>query len=183
MNLGDAKRFVSLLSLSDCIPLSRKAMYWEWSDNAQNIIGRSTMSRNKFDSMMQNFHLENNDRFDVTKKFAKMRELIALINEACANNYLPEQTVSMDESMISYFERPGAKETIYNKPIKFECKIWVAATCQGHCIQFNPYLGVGTVLDPDLGLGGSFNTLCRLLHCYCRVSIKFLVLSQLKFYS
>ena len=71
MNLGDAKHFVLLLLLSDCIPLSRKAMYWEWSDNMQNIIGRSTMSRNKFDSMMQNFYLENNDRFDVTKNLQR----------------------------------------------------------------------------------------------------------------
>ena len=57
--------------------------------------------------------------------------------------------------MVSYFERPGAKKNIYNKPIKFECKMWVAATCRGYYIQFNPYLGVGTVLDPDLGLDGS----------------------------
>ena len=33
--------------------------------------------------------------------------------------------------------------------------MWVAATCQGYCIQFMPYLGAGSDGDPVLGLGGS----------------------------
>jgi len=33
--------------------------------------------------------------------------------------------------------------------------MWVAATCRGYCIQFMPYLGAGSDIDPALGLGGS----------------------------
>lgn len=37
-------------------------------------------------------------------------------------NFLPEQTLNADESMIPYFGQHGAKQYIHDKPIKFEYK-------------------------------------------------------------
>ena len=61
---------------------------------------------------MQNLHLANNNNLNASDKFAKARMLITLLNEACIKNYFPEQTVSVDKSMISYFGRHGAKHFI-----------------------------------------------------------------------
>ena len=65
---------------------------------------------------------------------------------------LPEQMVSVDESMFPYFGRHGRKEFMRNKQIKFGYKFWVAATPLGYAIQFYPYLGKDDNYDPNLGL-------------------------------
>ena len=113
------------------------------------------MSRNRFDLIMQNLYLADNAKLDQNDKFAKVRKLIKYMNDYCLNNFLPEQTIVIDESMIPYFGRHGAKQYIYEKPIKYGYKMWVAATCCGYCIQFMPYLGAGSGIDPALGLGGT----------------------------
>ena len=57
--------------------------------------------------------------------------------------------------MIPYFGRHRAKQYIHRKPIKFGYKMWVAVTCCEYCIQFMPYLGAGSGIDPVLGFGGT----------------------------
>ena len=57
-----------------------------------------------------------------------MGPLIDKVNEQCLADYLPEQSVSIDESMVPYFGRHGCKQYMRNKPVKFGYKFWVAAT-------------------------------------------------------
>ena len=77
------------------------------------------------------------------------------LNEQCLSNYLPEQTVSIDELMVPYFGRHVCKQLLKNKPVKFGYKLWVAASPLGHPIQFYLYTGKDDIFDPDLGLGES----------------------------
>ena len=130
-------------------------MYWDSSDDTHNSIVSSLMSRNHFDLIMQNLHLADNANLDQNYKFAKVRKLIKYMNDYCLNNFFPEQTISINESIIPYFGWQGAKQYIHVKPIKFGYKMWVAATCCGYCIQFMSYLGAGSGIDPALGLGGT----------------------------
>ena len=104
---------------------------------------------------MQNLHLADNSNLDKEDKFAKVRPLIDKLNEQCLANYLPEQSVSIDESMVPYFGRHGCKQYMRNKPVKFGYKFWVAATPLGYAIQFYPYAGKDENYDSNLGLGGS----------------------------
>ena len=87
----------------------------------------------------------------------KVRPLLDHINDACLANFHPEQNLSVDESMVPYFGRHGAKQYIHGKPIKFGYKMWVLATRLGYVVRFYPYQGAGTT-DKDLGLGGSVVT-------------------------
>ena len=135
--------------------LPRQPMYWECSDDTHNSIVSSLMSRNCFDLIMQNLHLADNANLDQNDKFAKVRKLIKYMNDYCLNNFLPEQTVSINESMIPYFGQHRAKQYIHGKPIKFGYEMWVATTCCKYCIQFMHYLGAGSSIDPALGLGGT----------------------------
>ena len=83
-----------------------------------------------------------------------MTNLLNKLNEQCLSNFLPEQTVTIDESMVPYFGRHGCKQFMKNKPVKFGYKLWVAAaTPLGYIIY--PYMGKDDFFDPDLGLGGS----------------------------
>ena len=70
-------------------------------------------------------------------------------------NYLREQSVSRDESMVPYFGRHGCKQYIRNKPVKFGNKFWVAAIPLGYAIQLYLYAGKDENYDSNLGFGGS----------------------------
>ena len=52
-----------------------------------------------------NFHLDDNVAPDPNDKFDKVRPLIAKLNKQCLLQYLTEQTVGIDESIIPYFGR------------------------------------------------------------------------------
>ena len=104
---------------------------------------------------MKNLHLADNSNLDKEDKFAKVRPLNDKLNEQCLANYLPEQSVSIDESMVPYFGRHGCKQYMRIKPVKFGYKFWVAATPLGYAIQFYPYAEKDENHDSNLGLGGS----------------------------
>ena len=56
---------------------------------------------------MQNLYLADNSNLDKEDKFAKVRLLIDKLNEQCLANYLPEQSVRIDELMEPYFDCHG----------------------------------------------------------------------------
>lgn len=72
-------------------------------EDVQNIVTSSLMSRNRFDEIMQNLHLENSSTLDPDDKLSNERLLIEKLNKLWLLEYLPEQTVSIDESMVPYF--------------------------------------------------------------------------------
>ena len=128
-------------------------MHWEHNEDTQNTTISSLLSRNRFDEIMQNLHLVDNSNLDKEGKFAKVRPLIDKLNEQCLANYLPEQSVSIDESMVPYFGRHGYKQYMRNKPVKFGYKFWVAVTPLGYVIQFYPCAGKDENCDSNLGPG------------------------------
>ena len=115
----------------------------------------SLINKNEFEDCKKYLHLCDNIAPDPSDKFAKVRPLFDAINKTCLINYHPSQHVSIDDSMVPYFGRHGAKQYIYGKPIKFGYKLW--ATPLGYYIQFRPYAGKDTIFqeytDIDLGLG------------------------------
>ena len=105
------------------------------------------MTKTEFLECKRYLHLANNTALNSSDKFAKVRPLFKAINEQCISNYRPTQHVSVDKSMVPYFEKHGAKRYIHCKPIKFGFKLWVMATSLGYCIQFSSYPGTALILQ------------------------------------
>ena len=159
MTIDKFKSFLAILLLSGYNELPRQEMYWERQEDSHNSLVASLLSKNEFEDCKKYLHLCDNNDLDPADKFAKVRPLFNAINETCLANYQPSQHVSIDESMVPYFGRHGAKQYIHGKPIKFGYKLWVMASPLGYCIQFRPYAGKDTILqeytDIGLGLGAS----------------------------
>ena len=159
MTLEKLKSFLATLLLSGYSVLPRQEMYWERREDSHNNLVASLLSKNEFEDCKMYLHLCDNNNIDPADKFAKVRPLFNEINKTCLANYQPSQHVSIDESMVPYFGRHGAKQYIHGKPIKFGYKLWVMASPLGYCIQFRPYAGKDTILqeytDIGLGLGAS----------------------------
>jgi DNA excision repair protein ERCC-6 len=81
-----------------------------------------------------------------------------MLNERSLQYFLLQQNLSIDESMIPYYGRHGAKQFIRGKPVRFGFKMWVLATPLGYAVQFEPYQGARgrqAATCPGLGMGGS----------------------------
>ena len=130
-------------------------MFWECSADVHNNAVSSMMSRNRSDKTMKYLRLADNTSLDPNDKFSKVRPLLDKLKELFLSNYLPEQTVRVDESVAPYFGRHGCKQFLKKKPVKFGYKLWVTPTPLRYSIQFYPYKSKDDFFDPDLGLGGS----------------------------
>ena len=83
IDLHSLKGFICILLISRYNALPRRAMYWQPTNDVYNAAVPSIMTRNRFDEIMQNHHLANNDDLDKDDKFTKVRPLINLLNKQC----------------------------------------------------------------------------------------------------
>ena len=109
-------------------------MYWQMRDNTNNRLVLCMMSRGEFEECKRYLHLCNIDHLDKNDEFDKVRLLFDSLNKQCLENYIPEQHVNIDESIVLCFGKHGAKQYIHGKPIKFGCKMLVIAKPWGYCI-------------------------------------------------
>ena len=80
------------------------------------------MTNNEFEDCKQFLHVADNENLDKTERFTKVRPLFDAINKQCVAHFKPKQHLSVGESMVQYFGKPGAKQYIHGKPIKFGYK-------------------------------------------------------------
>ena len=117
------------------------------------------MTKTEFLESKRYLHLADNKAINSSDKFAKRRPLFNAINEQCILNYQPSPDVSVDDAMVPYSGKQGAKQYIQGKPIKFGFKLWVMATLLAYCIQSDPYADKDSILQEyeniGLGLGAS----------------------------
>ena len=52
---------------------------------------------------MKYLHLADSTSLDPNDRFSKVQSLLNKLNEQCPSNHLPEQIVSIDESMVPYW--------------------------------------------------------------------------------
>ena len=133
MTIEKFKSFLAILLLSGYNEVPRQEMYWERQEDTHNTLAASLLSKNEFEDCKKYPHPSDNNALDPSDKFAKVRSLFDAINKTCLINYLPSQHVSIDESIVPYFGRHGAKQYIDSKAIKFGYKLWVMATPLGYC--------------------------------------------------
>ncbi len=160
------KCFVGILILSGYVPLPRKAMFWQSKSDVKFTSVSNAMRRNRFDEILKFLHLANNDDLPANDRFAKVRPYINKINERCQKFFkeaLMEKNLSIDESMIPYFGRHGAKQFIRGKPIRFGYKVWCMNTPLGYLINFDPYQGKIDNAVARFGVGG--NVVIQLAAC------------------
>ena len=144
-----------MLILSGYIDLPRCHMYWKMTEDSHSSTVTSSLTRNRFNGVLKNLHLPDNDNLNNSDKFAKVRSLIQMFNKNCLSNYITERHVSIEESMIPYHGRHRCKQYMQSEPVKFCRKLWVAATTNGYGIHFYPYVGKDASYNNKLELGGS----------------------------
>lgn len=159
--LGDCsehemKCFVAILLLSGYCTVSRKHMYWEQNQDCHNVLVSNAMSRARFQFIMTNLHVCNNDELDQNDKFAKIRPLLKMLSLKFVEFTPHKAQHSVDESMVPYFGRHGTKQFIRGKPIRYGFKFWCGGPSTGYLTWLEPYQGAGTVPAHYEGQGLGF---------------------------
>ena len=118
MTVKKLKSFIAILLLSGYNNLPRQEMYWQRREGCQNRMATALMTKNEFKDCKQFLHLADNENLDKTERFGKVRPLFDAINKQLVAHYTPEQHLSVDESIVPYFGKHGAKQYIHGKLIK-----------------------------------------------------------------
>lgn len=151
---SEMRLFLAILFNSGYAPLPRRRLYWEPLPDVQNTAMSKAITRNRFAELMANVHVANNDSLPPDDRMAKVRPLFTALNSKFVTHFPRHQHLSIDESMVPYYGKHGAKQFIRGKPIRFGYKVWSINSSLGYCVQLDPYQGAGTSI-PELGLGGS----------------------------
>lgn len=152
----EIKRFIGILLLSGYNHVARYRMYWEQSVDCNFHGVASAMPRNRFEELLRYFHVADNNNLAKEDKFSKVRPLWNLCNERWVKYFPGDKNLSVDESMIPYYGKHGAKQHIQGKPIRFGYKNWSICTRLGYLIYGELYQGAKTGnTRPELGVGAS----------------------------
>ena len=109
----ELKAFLTILLVSWYAELPRQKMYWEIQKDCHNLVVSAMMTKTDFLEGKPYLHLADNTALNSSYKFAKVRPLFNTINEQCIFNYQLIQYVSVDDTMVLYFEEHGGKEYIH----------------------------------------------------------------------
>lgn len=116
------------------------------------------MTRNRFDLILTNFHLNDNTLIPNNNKdkLFKLRPLINYLNEKFQLVYNGTNQLSIDESMILFKGRSTLKQYNPMKPIKRGYNLWCLADQKGYIKQFQIYQGKDEQMEnefKEFGLG------------------------------
>lgn len=135
--------FIAILYVSGYNSLPSKRHYWDSSNDMKNIAVSESMRRDRFLQINRFLHCADNTKLDQQDKAWKIRPLMEILKKRCIDNFVPEEHLSYDESMVKYFGRHGCKQFIRGKPIRFGYKMWCLNSKDGYLVNFELYLGKG----------------------------------------
>jgi DNA excision repair protein ERCC-6 len=158
LSVEELKTFLGILILSGYVPLPRKRMYWEERPDSNNQAVSEAMRRRRFEEIMRNLHLNDNNHLDQNDRLSKIRPFLDHLRDAFIEHAPWEKNVSMDEAMVPYYGRHGLKQYIKGKPIRFGYKVWCMNLRLGYLINFEVYQGSKgpeNQYKSDFGVGGA----------------------------
>lgn len=146
--------FIGILVLSGYHVLPQTDMYWSTEEDKGVQVVKQCMSRNKFRSIKQNLHFNDNTQLDKDDKYSKIRPLFDIINKKFMQFDTFSEKLAVDEEMVPYFGRHSCKMFIKGKPVRFGFKLWCLCSSDGYMFQFIPYAGASPKkVKHALGLG------------------------------
>ena len=132
----------------------------------------NTMSRNRYEEILSVLHFNNNEEAPTNPadpnfdKLYKLKPLIKHFRDVFKGSVSPETMQAIDEMMIPFKGRHGAKQYMPKKPTKWGYKLWCRAGVSGYVYDFE-VLGSAEAKGPPPGvevpkLGESSNVILRL---------------------
>ena len=156
--LSDLLSFLAITIAMGIVSLPSIKSYWStnWPFSSDNF--RKIMPRDRFHLYSKFLHLSNNSTYIPQgqpghDRLFKIRLLVDTLVKKFKSSYVPNKSVSVDESMISYKGRLAFLQYLPKKPHKWGIKAWVLADSQtGYTWNWHLYTGKMESADNSLPL-------------------------------
>ncbi|KAG5900222.1 hypothetical protein JTB14_008104 [Gonioctena quinquepunctata] len=138
----DILSFIGIIFFMGYHILPNVESHWSTAEDLKVELVAKTMSRNRFQSILSNLHLNDNSIIpnNNTDKLYKVRPLINSLNSTFMN-YVGEQEMCVDESIIKFKGRSSIKQYNPKKPIKRGYKFWILSDMTGFVKKIEIYQG------------------------------------------
>ena len=153
---GDIRAFLAIFLLMGLVKLPSYADYWT-TDNILEMPGlRSIMRRNKFQLILEYFHLNDNANClpsdsPAYDRLYKIRPLLTHFSTTWKTAYHPNCQVSVDESVVAFKGRTNMSVYKPNKPHKWGLNAWALSDSRtGYLWNLDIY--TGRKADVEVGI-------------------------------
>ncbi len=171
IDLPEMKIFISLVIAMGLVVKNDLELYWSSHETHNTPFFRKHMSRDRFQAILSNLHVNNNDNlvqrgepgFD---PLHKLRPFITKLSYDFSSVYSPDRDLSLDEATCGW--KGNLRFRVYNpaKPTRFGIKLYqLCEASSGYCIDFDVYCEAssGYCFDFDVYTGDD-DTSCT---CFC----------------
>lgn len=111
-------------------------MYWKKSDDVAVPLVSRQMSRNRFRDQTI-FYVADNNNVNKNDKMSKVRQMTEATNTSLQQFGIFCENLSIDESLVPYFDHNTCKMFIRDKPIRFGYKLWYLCSSTGYPYKFD----------------------------------------------
>ena len=160
VDIDEMKAFIGVLILMGILRLPRLEMYWSTSELHKYVSTpgiSSILTKTRFEQIFRFLHVANNAEqatpTTTPDKLFKIRALANLLLASFQSNYVPQQTVTVDEAMIPFKGRLSFKQYMKDKPTKWGIKVFVLSDASnGYVYRFQIYAGKSMDQGVEVGL-------------------------------
>ena len=122
-NSEEIKCWLGILMLSGYMSFHRWRMLWEYHSESYLPSVSNAMRRYRFKILKAYAHFLTRQKLTKEDKFTKIRSLLTMLNKRFLQYAIFDEKLCVDESMILYFRKHGAKQFWRGKPIRFGYKM------------------------------------------------------------
>lgn len=140
MTVVELKVFFGLIMWFELNKNLSMSSYWSQNPLYKREI-YNYMPRNRFEIILANIHLCNNETADKTDKMYKIRCLIEDLNKKFVKYYTPGRNVCIDESMMAWRGNLCFRQYIRSKRHKYRIKFFKLCLPHGYTHHFEIYSG------------------------------------------
>ena len=140
----EARLFIALILATGIISKLELNLYWTGDYISQTPIFHETFSLERFQLLLRYLHFVSDEDADSNDRLRKIRPLLEMLCTSFRKTYMPEQNISVDESLMLFKGRLLMKQYIMLKRARFGIKIfYVCESKSGYAWDFFIYTGQG----------------------------------------
>lgn len=130
LTLTKLKAFLGLLILMPLISRPRIKDYWSKKTLIDTPGIKKVFSRDDFLQIKKNIQLHNANEYDKEDPFHKIRPMLTEILHNTNENYVPPQSLALDETMIAFKGRSKYKVYMPLKPVRYGFKAFTVTSSE-----------------------------------------------------
>lgn len=154
VDADEMKKFIGLLFSMGLVSLPSYKKYWSTDVLYKNENFATTMSRERFESILRFFNFGEKPKFD-GDRLSKIRMIMDHFNETMLRLITPDKNLSIDESMMLWRGRLVFRQYIKNKRHKYGIKFYELCTHDGLVMTVEIYGGQHINDEHSLGQTGA----------------------------